>query len=484
MKIQDLIVNNAPIATEGLLEGEVSSIEIDSRKVQDGGLFVAMKGVAADGHAFIEKAIDKGAIAVVCEKMPDSLRSGVAYLQYEDSCDTLIKILNRFYDNPSDKIKLVGVTGTNGKTTTVTLLYRIFTMLGYNVGLLSTVRNLVGKEEYKATHTTPDPIQLYTLLNKMVESGCEYCFMEVSSHAIHQQRIGGLKYAGGVFTNITHDHLDYHKTFSEYIKAKKQFFDELPSSSFAITNEDDKNGEVMLQNTKAEQKTYSLKSFSDFKCKILERHFDGMLLELDGSEVWTKLIGEFNAYNLTAVYSTAIMLEQNKDEVLEKLSTLAPADGRFEVIRSTDNKMAIVDYAHTPDALDNVLRTISKLRTRNEQVICVVGAGGDRDAAKRPVMGKVAAEYSDRVILTADNPRSEDPAVIAEQMKNGVPMELRKKVLTILDREEAIRTSLALANEGDIVLIAGKGHEDYQVIKDKIIHLDDREIVKKIFDNN
>lgn len=476
------IINSFDSYTHGLTDVEISSIQIDSRKVTSGCLFVALKGSALDGHEYIENAIDKGAVAILCEQLPSDLKDGVSYVQCSNSTLGLSKVLNEFYGHPTKKIKVVGVTGTNGKTTIVTLLYRLFTKLGYNVGLLSTVRNYVGLQEFQATHTTPDPIQLFELLAKMVDAGCEFCFMEVSSHAIHQNRVGGLTYAGGIFTNITHDHLDYHKTFKEYINVKKSFFDNLPKSAFALSNEDDKNGMVMLQNTKAVQKTYSVRSFSDFKVKILEPHFDGMLLDMDGSEVWTKLIGEFNAYNLLAVYSAAILLDQQKDEVLQVLSVLAPADGRFEVFRSKDGKMAIVDYAHTPDALVNVLETISKLRTRNEQVISVVGAGGDRDATKRPVMGKVAAEYSDKVIITADNPRSEDPNLIAEQMKNGVSMENRNKVLTIIDRKEAIRTSLIIAQPGDIVLIAGKGHEDYQEIKGVKHHFDDREIVKQIFE--
>jgi len=460
----------------------ISNIETDSRKIGQSSLFVAIPGTKVDGHSFIDATIEKGASAIVCEHLPETINPAICYIVVENSPLILGLLLSNYWDNPSSKMTVVGVTGTNGKTTTATLLYHLFTKLGYKSALLSTVVNYIGDQAIEATHTTPDAIRLYALLNQMVESGCEYCFMEVSSHAIHQHRISGIHYAGAVFSNITHDHLDYHKTFDEYIKVKKSFFDALPATSVALTNCDDKNGMVMLQNTKAKKSSYSCKSFSDFKCKVIEKHFDGMLLEIDGVEVWVKFIGDFNAYNLLAVYATAILLGQKKDEVLQVISTLVPVDGRFECFRSKNDITTIVDYAHTPDALENVLSTIQKLNQDNKgQVISVVGAGGDRDKTKRPVMAKICSQMSDKVIITADNPRSEEPDQIAKDMNAGVSDGMRYKVLTILDRTEAIRTAVMLARPGDIILIAGKGHETYQEIKGVKHHFDDREVVQDIY---
>ena len=461
---------------------EVLSIETDSRKVQPGSMFVAIPGTKVDGHSFISSVIEKGATVIVCEILPETINPSICYVQVENSPLELGKLLSNFWDNPSSKMTIIGITGTNGKTTTATLLYKLFTKLGNKSGLLSTVVNYVGDQAIEATHTTPDAIQLYSLLNQMVEAGCEYCFMEVSSHAIHQHRISGIQYAGAVFSNITHDHLDYHKTFDEYLKVKKSFFDSLPATAIALTNCDDRNGMVMIQNTKAKKNTYSCKSFSDFKCKVIEKHFDGMLLEIDGVEVWVKFIGDFNAYNLLAVYSTAMLLGQKKEAVLQIISTLVPVDGRFECFRSKNDITAIVDYAHTPDALENVLSTIQKLNQDNKgQIITVVGAGGDRDKTKRPIMAKICSQLSDRIIITADNPRSEEPDQIAKDMYAGVAEGTRHKVLTILDRTEAIKTAIMMARSGDIVLIAGKGHETYQESKGVKQHFDDREVVQQVY---
>ncbi len=458
-----------------------NQIHFDSRKVANGNLFVACRGTVSDGHCFISQAVKQGARIIVCEELPHEIDTNVTYVEVENSQEALALLTHRFYGEPSKQLKLVGVTGTNGKTTIATLLFRLFKKMGYKVGLLSTVCNYIDEEAITATHTTPDTIQLNELLAKMVEQGCEYCFMEVSSHAIHQQRVAGLQFAGGIFTNITHDHLDYHKTFDSYLKAKKMFFDHLPKNSFALSNADDKNGKIMLQNTKAHKLMYAVRSFADFRCRILEKHFNGMLLDIDGMEMWARLIGDFNAYNLLAVYSAAYLFNQEKEEVLKHLSELQSVDGRFECIVSPEDIYAIVDYAHTPDALKNVLNTISDLRTRNEQVITVVGAGGDRDKSKRPEMAKIAATLSDKVILTSDNPRTEEPALIIEDMKVGVlPMDT-KKVLAITDRKEAIKTAIMLAQPKDIILIAGKGHENYQEINGVKHHFDDREVVREIF---
>ncbi|MCB0401605.1 MAG: UDP-N-acetylmuramoyl-L-alanyl-D-glutamate--2,6-diaminopimelate ligase [Flavobacteriales bacterium] len=466
----------------GSTQMAIEKITFDSRKIEKFSLFVAVSGTQVDGHQFIEKAIGDGAIAVVCEQFPESLKEGVTYVRVKNSAAALGTIASNYFDNPSGEIRLVGVTGTNGKTTTATLLHDLYTKLGYKAGLLSTVVNKIGAEEIASTHTTPDAVQLNALLRYMVAEGCEYCFMEVSSHAIHQYRIAGVDFAGAVFTNITHDHLDYHKTFEEYLKAKKKFFDDLSEHAFALVNKDDKNGEVMLQNTKAEKHTYALKSMADYTCKVVENDFSGMLLNMDGNEVWTKLIGKFNAYNLLAIYSTAILLGQEKLTVLTAMSQLTSVDGRFQYVKSDNNVAGIVDYAHTPDALKNVLKTINDIRTGNEQLITLVGCGGDRDKEKRPIMARIACEMSDKIILTSDNPRSEDPDEIIKDMRQGVDGVHFKKVLAITNREEAIRTACSLANSGDVILIAGKGHEKYQEIKGERFPFDDLKILKETFE--
>ena len=459
----------------------ISSVTFDSRKVKKDSLFIATRGTASDGHHYIEVAIENGAVAVVCEDLPETLNENITYVKVLDSPASLGYIACNFYDNPSEKLKLVGITGTNGKTTTVTLLFNLFRGLGYNVGLLSTVENKINTTVIPSTHTTPDALALNELLAKMVEAGCQYAFMEVSSHAIVQHRITGLKFTGAAFSNITHDHLDYHKTFEEYIRAKKMFFDNLQDDAFALTNKDDRNGSVMLQNTKAKKYSYGLKSIADFKSRVVENHLNGLLLNIDNQEVWVKLIGSFNAYNVLVVYSIALLLKQDKVQVLTTLSNLNSVEGRFQYIKSKNGIVAIVDYAHTPDALKNVLETIKDIRTGNEQVITLVGCGGDRDAAKRPIMAQIACEYSNKVILTSDNPRSEDPEDILNQMQAGIsPVEM-KKTLRISDRKEAIRTAVAFAKEGDIILIAGKGHEKYQEIKGVKHPFDDFEIVKENF---
>ena len=459
----------------------ISEICFDSRQAKPGSLFVATRGTKTDGHQFIPTAIEKGSVAVVCEDIPAETPQSVTFIQVEDAAFALGHLASAFYDDPSSKLQLVGITGTNGKTTTVTLLYRMFRELGHKSGLISTVKYYVNDREIEATHTTPDAIQLNHLMQQMVKEGCEYCFMEVSSHAIVQHRIAGLKFAGGIFSNITHDHLDFHKTFSEYLKAKQQFFDVLAPAAFALTNIDDKNGKIMVQNTKAVIKTYSLRAMADFRSKILESHFDGTQLQIDGTEVWTNFLGQFNAYNLLAVYGTARLLGEQKDEILTVISKLTSVPGRFEYLRSRTGITAIVDYAHTPDALENVLRTINEIRTGGEQLITVVGAGGDRDRTKRPIMAKVAAENSTKTILTSDNPRSEDPATIIEEMMVGVDIINRKKVLNITDRREAIRVAIMLAQKGDIILVAGKGHENYQEIKGVKHHFDDKEVINEQF---
>jgi UDP-N-acetylmuramoyl-L-alanyl-D-glutamate--2,6-diaminopimelate ligase len=482
------ILNGVKIIKQmGTPEMAVSNICFDSRKATPGSLFAATRGTVSDGHAFITTAIEKGATSIVCEDLPENISPFITYVQVENSAIALGQMCSNFYDRPSSKLKLVGVTGTNGKTTTATLLYHMFRKLGYKSGLISTVIYFVDNKEVAATHTTPDALQLNSLLASMVDAGCEYCFMEVSSHAIMQQRIAGLQFCGGIFTNITHDHLDFHKTFDEYIKAKKRFFDELPKDSFALVNIDDRNGKVMVQNTRAHIKTFALKTMASFHCKIMESHFDGMLLQIDRKEVWTHFIGEFNAYNLLGVYGAAISLGLLPDEVIAVLSSLTSVSGRFESIRSNDGITAIVDYAHTPDALENVLKTINQIRSGNEQVITVVGAGGDRDKTKRPVMARVAATLSSKVIITSDNPRSEEPAQIVSDMLDGLDESLKRQVLVIIDRHEAIKTALMLAKKGDIVLVAGKGHETYQEIKGVKHHFDDKEIIHELFktrDNN
>ena len=459
----------------------ISDIAFDSRKVSEWTLFVAVRGTLTDGHEFISKAIDNGAIAIVCEEMPANLIPTITYVKVKDSSHALAIICNNFYDDPSSKLKLIGVTGTNGKTTSVTLLHSLFTQLGFKCGMLSTVKNLIGNEVVAATHTTPDPLQLNQLLVRMVDEDCEYCFMEVSSHAVVQKRIEGLHFHGGLFTNITRDHLDYHKTFDEYIKAKKGFFDRLPEGAFALINADDKNSQIMVQNTKSTVRTFAQKNVADFKVKILENNFSGLLLNIDGNDVLCSLIGSFNASNLLGAYAVAIMCNQEKLDVLTALSSLKAPEGRFECLQSENKVTGIVDYAHTPDALENVLNTINNIRTGNETIITIIGCGGDRDAGKRPQMAEIACELSDKVILTSDNPRSENPDAIIKDMQAGVPPQYYRKSLAIADRKEAIRTAVALAQPGDIILLAGKGHEKYQEINGVKYPFDDKEILSETF---
>jgi UDP-N-acetylmuramoyl-L-alanyl-D-glutamate--2,6-diaminopimelate ligase len=461
----------------------ISSVTFDSRQAKKDSLFVATRGTAVDGHHFIDKAIESGAAAIVCEELPQDRKEHITYVKVLNSSEALGYIACNFYDNPSEKLKLVGITGTNGKTTTVTLLFNLFRGLGYSVGLLSTVENKINNTVIPSTHTTPDALKLNELLAMMAEQGCQYAFMEVSSHAIVQHRITGINFTGAAFSNITHDHLDYHKTFDEYIRAKKMFFDNLQDDAFALTNKDDRNGMVMLQNTKAKKYTYGLRSIADFKCRIIENHLNGLLLSIDNQEVWVKLIGSFNAYNVLVVYAVSQLLKQDKTNVLTTLSNLNSIEGRFQYIKSKTGIVAIVDYAHTPDALKNVLETIKDIRTGNEQVITLAGCGGDRDAAKRPVMAQIACQYSDKVILTSDNPRSENPEEILNQMQAGINPVDAKKTLRISDRKEAIRTAVAFAKDGDIILIAGKGHEKYQEINGVKHPFDDFEIVKEILNN-
>jgi UDP-N-acetylmuramoyl-L-alanyl-D-glutamate--2,6-diaminopimelate ligase len=484
MKLQDVLYKVRIRSVAGKTDIEVTDIQLDSRKVKEGCVFIAVKGAGADGHQFIEKAIENGATAIVYDNAAVPVRnSGITYLQVENSASAAGYMAHNFYGQPTDKLKLVGVTGTNGKTTIATLSYKLFTSLGYKCGLLSTVENKIGEQVIEATHTTPDAINLNRLLKQMLDEGCSHVFMEVSSHAIHQHRIAGLQFAGAVFSNITHDHLDYHKTFDEYIRVKKAFFDSLPSSAFAISNADDKRGEVMLQNTHAKKYFYSLKTLADYKGKIIENGLLGLVMMVNEQEVHFRLIGEFNAYNLLAVFGTSICLGEDKQEVLQNLSVLTGAEGRFDYMLSPKEKLvAIVDYAHTPDALLNVLATIKKLKKGFEQVITVVGCGGDRDKTKRPVMAEVAVEYSDKVILTSDNPRSEDPATIIQDMEKGLPVAAKRKYLSIVDRKEAIKTAISLAKPEDIILIAGKGHEKYQEIKGVKYHFDDKEVVREMFD--
>jgi UDP-N-acetylmuramoyl-L-alanyl-D-glutamate--2,6-diaminopimelate ligase len=479
--LNDILKEVHIIAKDGNLNISVRDIIFDSRKVIPGCLFVAVKGTQTDGHQYINQAVEKGAAAIICEKLPEKTAGNIAYVVVKNSAETLGLVASAFYNYPSSKIKLIGVTGTNGKTTTVTLLYNLVRKLGHKAGLLSTVRNYINDNVIEATHTTPDAVQINHLLDKMVQSGCDYCFMEVSSHAIDQHRISGLDFAGAVFTNITHDHLDYHKTFADYLKAKKKFFDDLKPESFALINTDDKNGRVMVQNTHARVKTYGIKTAADFKAKIIESHFEGSLLRIDNTDVWTYFVGTFNAYNLLSVYATALMSGLNSAEILTTLSLLKPVEGRFETFRSQHGITAIVDYAHTPDALFNVLNTINHIRKKEQDLITVVGAGGDRDKTKRPQMAKIAATNSNKVILTSDNPRTEDPNQIIEDMKTGLQNEDRKKTIAITDRKEAIRAACLLAKKNDIILVAGKGHETYQEVNGVKHHFDDREIIKQTF---
>lgn len=483
MLLKDVLYKVAIRSVNGSTSVEVNDIQIDSRKVRPGAVFVAVKGAAADGHQFIEKAIENGALVIVFEEAPAEQKEGVVYVQAENSAAAAGIIAHNFFGKPSEKVKLVGVTGTNGKTTIATLLYKLFTRLGYTCGLISTVENQVGSVVVPATHTTPDAISLNQLLSQMVEAGCSHVFMETSSHAVHQYRVAGLEYAGGIFSNITHDHLDYHKTFDEYIRVKKAFFDSLSSSAFAISNADDKRGTVMLQNTNAKKYYYSLKTVADFKGKILDNSLSGLMMMVNDVEVHFRLIGEFNAYNLLAVYGAAVCLGEDKQEVLTALSMLTGAEGRFDyMVSAKDKVIAIVDYAHTPDALLNVLATIKKLKKGFEQVITVVGCGGDRDRTKRPIMAEAACEYSDKAIFTSDNPRSEDPAQIIKDMEEGLSAAARRKYISIVDRKEAIKTAISLAKPEDIILVAGKGHEKYQEIKGVRNHFDDKEVVMEMFE--
>jgi UDP-N-acetylmuramoyl-L-alanyl-D-glutamate--2,6-diaminopimelate ligase len=478
--LRDILYKVKIIATSGDMNSEVAGVAFDSRKVMPGFLFVAIKGRQSDGHQFIEKAIELGATVIVCEKMPEALSDKATFVNVKYSAKALGIIASNFYDNPSEKLKLVGVTGTNGKTTVATLLFKLFSSLDYKVGLLSTVVNKIVDKDIVATHTTPDPIQINELLIKMLEAGCTHCFMEVSSHAVDQGRIEGLNFTGAIFTNITHDHLDYHHTFESYIRAKKGFFDGLSSDSFAIVNIDDKRGMVMLQNSKAKKQTYGLKKMADFKAKIITNSIEGLELEIGDRNVWFKLIGDFNAYNLLAVYGTACLLGEDPEMTLMKLSSITGAAGRFELVRPGSKFTAIVDYAHTPDALKNVLETIEHFRTGNEQVIAVVGCGGDRDKTKRPLMAAIACKYSNKVIFTSDNPRSEDPLEIIREMQKGVGPSEAKKTLVMPDREEAIKTACMLAKEKDIILVAGKGHETYQEIKGIKHPFDDKEVLDRM----
>ncbi len=481
--LKDILYKVSIRSVAGSTNIEVTDIQIDSRKVKPGGVFIAVRGAAADGHQFIEKAIAAGAVAIVAEEMPVQKKDGVVFVEVENSAEAAGYIAHHFFDQPSAKMKVVAVTGTNGKTTVATLLYKLFTSLGYKCGLLSTVENQIGDKKVPATHTTPDSISLNALLKEMVDEGCTHVFMEASSHAIQQHRITGLQFLGGIFTNITHDHLDYHKTFDEYIRVKKSFFDSLSSASFAISNADDKRGAVMLQNTQAKKYFYSLKTLADFKGKILENSLNGLLMIVNEVEVHFRLIGEFNAYNVLGVFGAATCMGEEKQEVLRCLSVLTGAEGRFEyMISARDRLVAIVDYAHTPDALLNVLATIKKLKKGYEQVITVVGCGGDRDKTKRPVMAEAACEHSDKAIFTSDNPRSEDPEQILRDMEAGVNVTARRKYISIVDRREAIKTAISLAKPEDIILVAGKGHEKYQEIKGVRRHFDDKEVVKEMFE--
>ena len=471
------------IETKGDLTKKVSDIHIDSRKVENGHLFVAVKGTQTDGHTYIEKAIEKGATVIVCETLPEKIKDNVTYIKVANTADCIGKLATSFYNNPTEKLDLIGVTGTNGKTTIATLLYNMFRKFGYKVGLISTVCNYIDDEAIPTDHTTPDPITLNKLLGRMADEGCKYVFMEVSSHSVAQKRIGGLKFAGGIFTNLTRDHLDYHQTVDNYLKAKKSFFDNLPKTAFALTNLDDKNGMVMTQNTKAKINTYSLRSISDFKGKVLEDGFDGMLLDINNIEVNVQFIGKFNASNLLAVYGTAYLLGKKPEDILLTLSTLQPVTGRFDALRSPRGYNAIVDYAHTPDALTNVLNTIQEVLSGKGNIITVVGAGGNRDKGKRPIMAQEAVRLSDKVIITSDNPRFEEPQDIINEMLAGLTKEDMRKVISIVDRKEAIKTACMLAQVGDAILVAGKGHENYQDIKGTKYHFDDKEVIKEIFAN-
>ena len=479
-QLKDILYKVHIEAVHGATDITVSKIEFDSRKIELNDVFVAIRGTLSDGHDYIEKALSLGAIAVICEEFPSVIVNGVTYIKVKNSNEALAFLAANYYENPSENIRLVGVTGTNGKTTIASLLYQLFKKAGYKVGLLSTVKIMVDEQEFKATHTTPDSLTINKYLDLMVQEGCEFCFMEVSSHGVHQKRTEGLRFEGGVFTNLSHDHLDYHNTFAEYRDVKKSFFDNLPKSAFAITNIDDKNGLVMLQNTKAKKLTYALKSYADYKAQILENQLSGLLLKINDNEVWVKLIGSFNAYNLLAIYGVAVELGIEKTEALRLLSELESVSGRFQFIVSDSKITAIVDYAHTPDALENVLKTIEDIRTKNEQLITVVGCGGDRDKTKRPIMANIASSMSDKAIFTSDNPRTENPETIIEEMEKGVEPQDFKKTVSILDRKQAIKTACQLANPNDIILIAGKGHETYQEINGVRHDFDDLKIVTEL----
>ncbi|WP_224488909.1 UDP-N-acetylmuramoyl-L-alanyl-D-glutamate--2,6-diaminopimelate ligase [Robertkochia flava] len=478
--LKDILYKVNIEAVYGKTDTPVNDVHFDSRKVSLDDVFVAVRGTVTDGHQYMGRATDQGAIAVICEEMPEVVVNGVTYVLVSDSKKALAVMASNFYHNPSGNLKLVGVTGTNGKTTVTSLLYQLFTKAGYKVGLLSTVRVMVGEKEYPATHTTPDSMSINRYLSMMNDEGVEFCFMEVSSHGIHQERTTGLVFAGGVFTNLSHDHLDYHKTFAEYRDVKKRFFDELPSKAFALTNSDDKNGMVMLQNTKARKYTYAVRSYADFRAQILENQLSGLLLKVEEHEVWSRLIGSFNAYNLLAVYASGCLLGLDKMEVLRLLSELESVGGRFQYFISSGEVTAIVDYAHTPDALENVLGTISAIRTGNETLITVVGCGGDRDKTKRPVMADIASRLSNKAIFTSDNPRSEDPQSIIDDMEKGVQPQHFSKTLSVIDRKQAIKTACTMAGKGDIILIAGKGHETYQEVKGVRSDFDDLKVVKEL----
>lgn len=480
--LKDILYKVAIEAVKGSTEIAVNNIDFDSRKIEENDVFIAIRGAVADGHEFIETAITKGATAIICDTFPENIVAGVTYVQVKDTNRALAFMASNFYGNPSSNLKLVGITGTNGKTTIASLLFQLFKKAGYKVGLLSTVKNVVDDVEYKSMLTTSDSITINKFLKQMNDAGVEYCFMEVSSHGIAQKRTEGLQFAGGVFTNLSHDHLDYHKTFAEYRDVKKIFFDQLPKSAFALVNSDDKNGQVMLQNTGAKKLTYALKSYADYRAQILENQLSGLLLKVNEQEVWVRLIGTFNAYNLLAIYGTAIELGLDNLEVLRLLSELESVSGRFQFIVSKDNITAVVDYAHTPDALENVLKTIEDIRTKNEQLITIVGCGGDRDKTKRPIMANIASTLSDKAILTSDNPRTENPEAIIEDMEKGVEPQNYKKTLAILDRKQAIKTACQLAQPNDIILIAGKGHETYQEINGVRHDFDDMKIVKELLE--
>ena len=483
-QLKDILYKSGILEITGDVTQTTTRVVFDSRAVVPGCLFVAIRGTQTDGHRFIGQAIEKGATSIVCEELPASIPEEVNFIKVKDSTAALSNIASNFYENPSQSVKVIGVTGTNGKTTIATLLYKLFSQLGYSCGLLSTIRNYVENNEIPATHTTPDALRLNELLYTMKKHGVSHCFMEVSSHAVVQQRVSGIEFAGGIFTNLTHDHLDYHKDFDEYRYAKKKFFDGLPASAFAISNADDRNGRFMLQNTRAKKYFYGIKNMADYRCRMLENRFDGLELNMDGIDTWFKLVGPFNAYNLLAVYATSMLLGENKESVLAGLSSLSPVEGRFEHFISPGGITAIVDYAHTPDALENVLKTINAVRTGNEQLITVVGAGGNRDKTKRPVMAGIACNHSNRVILTSDNPRNEEPEAILDDMKRGIPADKKKNTLVITNREEAIRTACALAQKGDIILVAGKGHEKYQEIKGVKYPFDDKKLLHEILSDH